>query len=206
MSTYTYTKHLEVKFDGLIDEIALAKEAYRRKDPVVPSIDRSQDLYDQLCSNLGLIQSQKYNAILYQYALIGDYLIKNNMSHVQGMFPEESDTLKSVAQVFEGEFGAIYHLRGIKPSDFKRLRKGKRKQLIDHQKRKLTLVCGTEDQTERKGKRRRVEESEETGEYLKAWYNGEIEFGKEGLWQYHNSSSGTNFDAARADVASDAQQ
>jgi hypothetical protein len=181
-------------YQELQDEIQAAKDRHYREDLVLPPlVDTNQvNIETQLIDNLILIRTQKYNTVLLQLAIMRKFLLEEKTTTMHDLWYSEQETMKYLAQVFEDDPLAILHLRNVSPSMFRSLNKGKKKALLKNQKRQLEIHEAKEDTTERTGKKRRINDHQETQEYIGAFLDEEIEF-QNGLWNF-GEGSGSNLE------------
>jgi hypothetical protein len=173
---------------NLVVEIDKAKEKYEQKKDYMPLLDPSECLFTQLKENLKKADQWCNNFKIFQMTITGIYLEEDPSKKDQF----EENLVKAfllLAKLFPHPVAVMY-LENTKPNSFQ-IKDKYLDYVINSQRRKLDLVCGTVDLTGREGKKRRVYEKDETGEYLEAWFNKEIVTGKDGLWEYNNQSSGS---------------
>src|SRR4051812_928534 len=161
-TTYQYTRYHSLTYSDILEEVYLAKERHRRNEEIIPSLDPRRSLTEQLSVNLQIIQAQKNNPAIMQYAIMGEYAINQGIEVTPDLWPSELEIMKFVARLFEGEYQAILYLRHVTPRMLRTLNKGKRKAMLKAQKRKLEFHEANPDNTGHTNKKRRLTEKEET--------------------------------------------
>jgi hypothetical protein len=94
-------------------EIEEAKERFRRKDPVIPSLnleDPDRSIPEQLIDNLILVKSQEKNVAMTQYYHLGELLNEGHYKLPPGQWTQEEPVMRFIAELFKGEPEVILHL------------------------------------------------------------------------------------------------
>jgi hypothetical protein len=158
-------------------EIEEAKERFRRKDPIIPSLnleDPDKSILEQLIDNLILVKSQEKNVAMTQYYHLGKLLNEGHYKMPPGQWTQEEPIMRFIAELFKGELEAILHLRNIRPRSLKKLERKKRKVVLAAQKPKLKLEEHPPSEP-KKTKKRKINDVEPK-DLFEAWLNGEVDF------------------------------
>jgi hypothetical protein len=179
-------------------EIDLSKERFRRQDPLLPPLVPDDMIEEQLINNLILVDAQKKNQTLLHYAMIGEFIKKDlvNVALLPKKWSGDIEVMKLLAEIYDGELGAILHLRNVNPRSLKTFSRKIHRTIIKSQKRKLKLE-GHEPVVLKSNKKRKISDASE-GDTFNAWLEGKVEF-LDGILS-PVQDSGTNLSVPAPDV------